>query len=67
MSSKEEAKTLRGEIHEGVCGDHQSTFKMKWMIRNNSYYWLTILDNCFKYYKGCLEYQKLGSVQRLPS
>jgi hypothetical protein len=35
---EEEAKVLMGEIHEGVCGAHQSPFKMKWMIRNNSYY-----------------------------
>jgi len=29
----DEAKNLMGEIHEGVCGAHQSAFKMKWMIR----------------------------------
>jgi hypothetical protein len=38
---EEEAKILMGEIHEGVYGAHQSAFKMKWMIRNNSYYWPT--------------------------
>jgi hypothetical protein len=43
--SEEEAKILLGEIHEGVCGAHQS----------NSYYWPTILEDCFKYYKGCQE------------
>ena len=32
---EEEEKMLMGEIHEGACGAHQSTFKMKWMIRNN--------------------------------
>jgi ribonuclease HI len=26
---EEETKSLMGEIHEGVCGAHQSTFKMK--------------------------------------
>ena len=26
---KEEAKVLMGEIHEGVCGSHQSAYKMK--------------------------------------
>ena len=26
---KEEAKVLMGEIYEGVCGSHQSTYKMK--------------------------------------
>jgi len=34
----DEAKSFMGEIHEGVCGAHQSAFKMKWMIRRNGYY-----------------------------
>ena len=50
---EDEAKSLMGEIHEGVCGAHQSAFKMKWMIRRNMYYWPTILEDCFKYFKGC--------------
>jgi len=49
----DEAKTLMGEIHEGVCGAHQSAFKMKWMIRRNGYYCPTIFEDCFKYFKGC--------------
>jgi len=49
----DEAKSLIGEIHEGVCGAHQSACKMKWMIRRNGYYWPTILEDCFKYFKGC--------------
>jgi hypothetical protein len=64
---EEEAKTLMGEIHEGDCGAHQSAFKMKWMTRNNNYYWPMILEDCFKYYKGCQECQKFGSVQRVPA
>jgi len=51
--SNDEARSLMGEIHEGVCGAHQSVFKMKWMIRRNRYYWPTILEDCFKYFKGC--------------
>ena len=34
---KEEANVLMGEIHEGVCGSHQSAYKMKWVIRRNGY------------------------------
>jgi len=34
----DESKSLMGEIHEGVCGAHQSAFKMKWIIRRNKYY-----------------------------
>ena len=35
---REEAKVLMGEIHEGVCGSHQSACKMKWVIRGNGYF-----------------------------
>jgi len=59
----DESKTLMGEIH-GVCGAHQSAFKMKWMIRRNGYYWPTILEDCFKYFKGCQGCQKFGNIQR---
>jgi len=63
--SNDEA-SLMGEIHEGVCGAHQSAFKMKWMIRRNGYYWPTILEDCFKYFKGCQGCQKFGNIQRAP-
>ena len=56
-----------GEIHEGVCGAHQSAFKIKWMIRRNEYYWPTILEDCFKYFKGCQGCQKFGNIQRAPA
>jgi hypothetical protein len=56
-----------GEIHEGVCGAHQLAFKMKWMIRRNGYYWPTILEDCFKYFKGCQGCQKFGNIQRAPA
>jgi hypothetical protein len=58
----EESKSLMGAIHEGVCGEHQSAFKMKWMIRRNRYFWPTILEDCFEYYKGCQDCQKFGNV-----
>jgi hypothetical protein len=45
--NKEDSKVLMGEIHEGVCGSHQSAFKMKWMIRRNGYYWPTMLEDFF--------------------
>ena len=62
---KEEAKVLMGEIHEGVCGFHQSAYKMKLVIRRNGYFWPTMLEDCFTYYKGCQECQKFDSVQRV--
>ena len=65
----DEAKSLMGEIHEGVCGAHQSAFKIKWMIRRNGYYCLTILDVKvgFKYFKGCQRCQRFGNIQRAPA
>jgi len=63
----DEAKGLMREIHEGVCGAHQLAFKMKWMIIRNGYYWPTILEDCFKYFKGCQGCQKFGNIQRAPA
>ena len=51
--NQEEAKLLMGEVHEGICGAHQSSYKMKWIIRRAGYFWPTMLEDCFEYYKGC--------------
>jgi ribonuclease HI len=48
-----ESNRLLHEVHEGTCGTHQSAHKMKWLIRRSGYYWPTMLEDCFKYYKGC--------------
>ena len=65
--SKEDSKVLMGEIHKGVCGSHQSAFKMKWVIKRNGYFWPTMLEDCFAYYKGYQECQKFDNVQRAPA
>ena len=41
--NQEEAKVLMGEVREGICGAHQSAYKMKWIIRRTGYFWPTIL------------------------
>ena len=51
--SQEEARVLIGEVHEGICGAHQSAYKIKWVIHRSRYFWPTILEDCFEYYKGC--------------
>jgi ribonuclease HI len=48
-----EADRLIHEVHEGACKTHQSAHKVKWLIRRSRYYWPTMLEDCFKYYKGC--------------
>ena len=65
--NQEEAKVLMGEVHEGICGAHQSAYKMKWIIRRAGYFWQTILEDCFEYYKGCQDCQCFGNVQKLPA
>nr|ABA93861.2 retrotransposon protein, putative, unclassified [Oryza sativa Japonica Group] len=61
------AKVAIGEVHEGICGTRQSAHKMKWLLRRVGYFWPTMLEDCFKYYKGCQGCQKFGAIQRAPA
>jgi hypothetical protein len=61
--SDKEAKVAMGEAHKGMSGTHQSTQKMRWMLRRVGVYWPTMLEDCFRYYKGCESCQKFGTVQ----
>ena len=63
----EEAKVLMGEVHEGICGAHQSAYKMKWIIRRTRYFWPTILEDYSEYYKGCQDCQCFGNIQKSPA
>jgi len=63
----DESRSLMGEIHERSEWSTPIGFKMKWMIRRNRYYWPTILEDCFKHFKGCQGCQKFGNVQRAPA
>jgi hypothetical protein len=61
--SEEEARLAMREVHEGLCGTHQSAHKMRWTLRRAGVYWPTMLNACFKYYKGCEESQKfIGEI-----
>ena len=51
--NQEEVKVLIGQVHEGICGAHQSAYKIKWIIHRTGYFWPTILEDYFEYYKGC--------------
>ena len=65
--NQEEAKVLMGEVHEGICGAHQLAYKMKWIICRTGYFWPTILEDCFEYYKGCQNCQCFGNIQKSPA
>src|SRR5579883_2401491 len=62
-----EAEKLMYEVHEGICGTHQAAHKMRWLIRRMGYFWPTLLQDYFKYYKGCQDCQRFGSVQMVPA
>jgi hypothetical protein len=62
-----QAKIAMGKVHEGICGTHQSTPKMKWLLRMARFYWPIMITDCFHYYKGCEECQKFGNIQMVPA
>ena len=64
--NQEEAKVLMDEEHEGICGAHQSSYKMKLIIRRSRYFGPTILEDCFEYYKRCQDCQHFGNIQKSP-
>nr|ABF97755.1 retrotransposon protein, putative, unclassified [Oryza sativa Japonica Group] len=63
----DQAKVAISEVHEGICGTHQLAHKMKWLLRRAGYFWPTMLEDCFKYYKGCQDCQKFRAIQRAPA
>ena len=63
----DQAKVAMGEVHEGICGTHQSAPKMKWLLRRAGFYWPSMTSDCFKYYKGCEECQRFGDLQLVPA
>jgi hypothetical protein len=56
-----------GQVHEGMCGMHQSAHKMRWALRRVGVYWPNMLEDCFRYYKGCGLCQRFGTVQVAPT
>jgi hypothetical protein len=63
----DQARLAMAEVHEGICGTHQSAPKMKWLLRRAYFYCPTMIADCFRYYKGCEECQKHGDVQLVPA
>jgi hypothetical protein len=49
----DQSKIAMGEVHEGICATHQSSNKMKWLLHHAGFYWPTMPNHCFRYYKGC--------------
>jgi hypothetical protein len=59
----DQSKIAIGLVNEGICVTHHSAHKMKWLLRHVEFYWPTMLNDCFRYYKGCESCQKFRDVQ----
>jgi hypothetical protein len=46
LGSNQARVTMR-EVHEGICGTHQSAPKMKWLLRRADFYWPTMMADYF--------------------
>jgi hypothetical protein len=64
---EEQAKVVVWEVHDGICGSHQSAYKMIWLLRRAGFYWPTIMDGCVKYQKGCKVCQRFRNIQLAPA
>ncbi|XP_070672451.1 uncharacterized protein [Malus domestica] len=48
LGPQESARAIT-EVHEGVCGAHQSGRKMRWLLRRHGYFWPRILKDCIEF------------------
>ncbi|KAM1815820.1 hypothetical protein ACFX12_000293 [Malus domestica] len=55
------------EVHEEVCGAHQSGRKMRWLLLRHGYFWPRILKDCIEFARGCIQCQIHGPIQRVPT
>ena len=58
----DQARVAMREVHEGICGTHQSAPKIKWLLRRAGFCWPSMISDCFRYYKGCEECQQFGDI-----
>ncbi|XP_020596670.1 uncharacterized protein LOC110036537 [Phalaenopsis equestris] len=62
----DEAQKLMAEVHEGVCGSHQSGPKMKIKIKRLGYYWPMMTLDCIEHAKRCHQCQVFSPVLHQP-
>jgi hypothetical protein len=60
---EEQDKVAVREVYYGICGAHQSAYKMNWLLRRAGFYWPTMMDDCIKYQKGCEACQRFWNIQ----
>jgi hypothetical protein len=64
---EEQAKVRDREVHDGICGAHQSAYKMIFLLWRSGFYWPTMMDDCVKYQKGCEACQRFRNIQLAPA
>ena len=65
--SESESYIALAEVHERICGAHQSGEKMKWVLYRQRVYWPLMVKACFKFAKSCEESKKHGYIQHVPA
>jgi hypothetical protein len=64
---EEQTKVVVQEVHDGICGAHQSPYKMNWLLWSVAFYWPIVMDDCVKYQKGCEACQRFVDIQLAPA
>jgi hypothetical protein len=64
---QEQAKVAVRKAHDEICGAHQLAYKMNWLLQRAGFYWLTMMDDCVKYQKGCEACQRFRNIQSAPT
>ena len=59
-----ETKRIMHEVHEGICGAHKSSPKIRWLIHSYRYCLPTIVADCATYTKGYKVCQMHGPLQK---
>jgi hypothetical protein len=64
---EEQAMVAIWDVHDEICGAHQSAHKMNWLPRRAGFYWPTMMDDCIKYQRGCEACQRFENIQLAPT
>ena len=59
---EKEAKYIKEEIHEGVCGDHASPRSLVRKVIRIGYFWPTLQVDTKELIKKCNKCQRFGNV-----
>ncbi|XP_068321973.1 uncharacterized protein [Pyrus communis] len=62
----QEAAQAITEVHERICGAHQSGRKMRWLLHRYGYFWPSILKDYIEYTRGCMQCQIHEPIQKVP-